>query len=95
MLPVECSSAAEGPRDNAVRFDQADAIRTGRGTAQREHTELFIHRRDGRIRDRDSFGNDAFPPRDTKPGAMWIVVAAVALASSGQLSRRPLQRRVA
>jgi membrane protease YdiL (CAAX protease family) len=28
-------------------------------------------------------------------GAMWIVVAAVALASSGQLSRRPLQRRMA
>ena len=28
-------------------------------------------------------------------GAMWIVVPAVALASSGQLSRRPLQRRMA
>ena len=28
-------------------------------------------------------------------GAMWIVVAAVALANSGQLSRRPLQRRMA
>jgi uncharacterized protein len=28
-------------------------------------------------------------------GAMWIVVTAVALASSGQLSRRPLQRRMA
>jgi len=27
--------------------------------------------------------------------ALWIVVAAVALASSGQLSRRPLQRRLA
>ena len=29
-------------------------------------TELFIHGRNGRIRDRDSFGNDPFPPRDTK-----------------------------
>ena len=28
-------------------------------------------------------------------GAMWIVVAAVALAGSGQLSRRPLQRQMA
>jgi membrane protease YdiL (CAAX protease family) len=28
-------------------------------------------------------------------GVMWIVVAAVALTSSGQLSRRPLQRRMA
>jgi hypothetical protein len=28
-------------------------------------------------------------------GAMWIVVAAVALAGSGQLFRRPLQRRMA
>ena len=28
-------------------------------------------------------------------GAMWIVVAAVALAGGGQLFRRPLQRRMA
>jgi membrane protease YdiL (CAAX protease family) len=28
-------------------------------------------------------------------GAMWIVVAAIAWASSGQLSRRPLQRQMA
>ena len=31
----------------------------------------------------------------TLAGAMWIVVAAVALANSGHLSRRPLQRRMA
>ncbi len=53
-------------RDSSRHDSQAEAIRSGRGTAQREHTELFIHGRDGRIRDRDSFGNDPFPPRDTK-----------------------------
>jgi hypothetical protein len=53
-------------RDSSRHDTQADAIRSGRGTAQREHTELFIHGRDGRIRDRDSFGNDPFPPRDMK-----------------------------
>jgi len=53
-------------RDSSRHSTQADAIGAGRGTAQREHTELFIHGRDGRIRDRDSFGNDPCPPRDTK-----------------------------
>ena len=43
---------------------QGEAIEAGRDRARRDHTELFIHRRDGRIRDRDSFGNDPFPPRD-------------------------------
>ena len=53
-------------RDSSHHGTQAAAIGAGRITAKRENTELFIHGRDGRIRDRDSFGNDPFPPRDTK-----------------------------
>jgi hypothetical protein len=45
---------------------QESAIEAGRNRARREHTELFIHGRNGRIRDRDSFGNDPFPPRDRR-----------------------------
>jgi hypothetical protein len=45
---------------------QSAAIDEGRTIAQRNHSELFIQGRDGKIRDRDSYGNDPFPPRDTK-----------------------------
>lgn len=45
---------------------QAQAIEAGRELAQNNRSELFIHARDGRIRDRDSFGGDPFPPRDTR-----------------------------
>ena len=39
-------------RDSSRHDTQADAIRTGRGTAQREHTELFIHDHEYDHRDR-------------------------------------------
>jgi hypothetical protein len=45
---------------------QSAAIEEARTIAQANHSELFIQGRDGRIRDRDSYGNDPFPPKDTK-----------------------------
>lgn len=45
---------------------QSEAIEFAREIAQREHLEVFIHRSDGTIRDRDSYGKDPFPPRDKK-----------------------------
>ena len=53
-------------RASAVTSTQGDAIEIGRGIARNQDTELFIHGRDGRIRDRDSYGNDPCPPKDTK-----------------------------
>jgi hypothetical protein len=41
---------------------QAEAIDAAREIAIRNRSEVVIHRRDGRIRDRDSYGNDPFPP---------------------------------
>lgn len=41
---------------------QAEAIDTGRDRAVRERSELFIHRPNGQIRDRNSYGNDPYPP---------------------------------
>ena len=41
------------------RFDtQAEAIAAARRTAQAERLEHVIHGQDGRIRDRNSYGND-------------------------------------
>lgn len=52
------------PTDRASVHDtQVGAIDAGRGTAKREQTELYVHGRDGKIRDRDSYGNDPHPPK--------------------------------
>ena len=47
-----------------VRTDtQAKAIQRAREIARNQESELFIHGKNGRIRERDSYGNDPFPPR--------------------------------
>ncbi len=45
---------------------QANADKAARPIAKRNGAELVIHGRDGKIRDKDSFGNDPLPPRDRK-----------------------------
>lgn len=50
-------------RDSSHHDTQAAAIDAARQTAQRERVELFIHRPDGRIRERDTHGHDPFPPK--------------------------------
>jgi len=42
---------------------QENAIGRATNIAKEKHVEVFIHGRDGRIRERNSFGNDPFPPR--------------------------------
>jgi len=45
-------------------FDtQQEAIDEARKIARNQNTELYIHRRDGRIRARDSYGKDPYPPK--------------------------------
>ena len=45
------------------KFDsQEEAIDVARRFAQNQATELYIHGPDGRIRKRDSYGNNLFPP---------------------------------
>ena len=49
------------------RYDtQGEAMVAARTQALRERVEVVIHRRDGKIRDSDSHGNDPCPPRDKK-----------------------------
>ena len=51
--------------DKATKiFDtRKEAIVQGRKIARNQGTELYIHGRDGRIRDRDSYGQDSHPPK--------------------------------
>ena len=42
---------------------QREAIDAAREIARRQRTEVYVHGRDGRIRERSSYGNDPFPPK--------------------------------
>jgi len=45
-------------------FDtQREAIAYGRGIAKNQQSELVIHNIKGRIREKNSYGNDSYPPR--------------------------------
>ena len=50
-------------RATARTTTQKEAIDIARPITQKQGTELVIHRPNGRIRDKDSHGNDPFPPR--------------------------------
>ncbi len=45
---------------------QAAAIDAATSIARGQKSEVIIQGMDGRIRDRDSYGSDPFPPKDTK-----------------------------
>ena len=54
---------AGGSRPSSIHATQRDAIAQARRIARNQGSELIIHGQDGRIRDRDSQGNDPYPPR--------------------------------
>ena len=45
---------------------QTQAIDIARDIAKNQESEVIIHRKDGTIRDKDSFGKDPCPPVDKK-----------------------------
>jgi len=54
-----------GSKKPVKTFDtQQEAEKFGRVLAKKEKTEFVLHGRDGRIREKDSYGNDPYPPRD-------------------------------
>lgn len=66
VVPHSGAWAVRGAGNNrvsSIHSTQAEATQVARGAAQRQHTELLIHGRNGQIRERDSYGNDPFPPK--------------------------------
>lgn len=57
----------KGESSRASRnFDtQEDAIAWGKKASKNEAAEIVIHRPDGTIRSRDTYGSDPHPPRDS------------------------------
>lgn len=45
---------------------QKEAISYGREIAKSQGAEFYIHGKDGRIREKDSYGSDPNPPKDRR-----------------------------
>lgn len=53
-------------RASKVFRTKAEAKKYGVQVSKKEKTELYIHKMDGTIQNRNSYGNDPFPPRDRR-----------------------------
>lgn len=53
-------------RATAIVNTQAKAIKIAKEIAINQKSEVVIHRPNGTIRDKDSYGHDSNPPKDTK-----------------------------
>jgi hypothetical protein len=47
----------------SIQPTQSKAAEVARSIAKNQSSETVIHRPDGRIRAKDSYGNDPFPPK--------------------------------
>jgi Uncharacterized protein conserved in bacteria (DUF2188) len=50
-------------RVTSVHDTQAQAIDRAQEIARNQQSEMLVHGRNGRIRERNSYGRDHFPPR--------------------------------
>lgn len=67
VVPRDGEWAVQGAgnsRATSKHNTQADAIDAAKQIAQNQASEVVVHRRDGQIRSKDSYGNDPNPPRD-------------------------------
>jgi len=69
VVPHDDGWAVKGAgneKATSVHSTQKDAINAARDIAKNQSSEVVIHGKDGRIRDKDSYGNDPNPPKDKK-----------------------------
>lgn len=50
-------------KDTSHHLTQQEAADAARAIAQNQKSEVLIHGRDNKIRERDSYGNDPCPPK--------------------------------
>ena len=69
VVPLGNGWAVKGAgneRFTVITETKREAVEAARDIARNNHSELFIHGKDGRIQDRDSYGNDPHLPKDKK-----------------------------
>lgn len=54
---------AGNPRASSVHNTQRKAIEVARKAAIRQRSEMVVHGKNGRIRERSTYGSDPFPPK--------------------------------
>mgnify|MGYP001796447843 CR=1 FL=1 len=60
---VKKSGASRASRSFGTK---EEAVKYGKTISRGEKTEQYIHKKDGTIQNRNSYGNDPFPPRDKR-----------------------------
>jgi len=66
VVPAKDGWAIKGagsPKATKVFGTQKQAIQRGREIAKRQGSELLIHGRDGKIREKNTYGRDSHPPK--------------------------------
>lgn len=53
-------------RDTKLFDTQREAQKYANEIAKNQGSEVIVQGRDGKIRSKDSYGNDPYPPRDTE-----------------------------
>ena len=65
LRPKGWAIKGEGNKNaTKVTKTQKEAIDIARGIAENQKFELYIQNREGKIRSKDSYGNDLCPPKD-------------------------------
>jgi len=66
VVPYKDKWAVRGERNQkvtSIHNTQEEARQAARKIAINQKSEVIIHRPNGQIRDKDSYGNDPFPPK--------------------------------
>lgn len=69
VVPYKDKWAVRGAGNSRITSDhqtQSAAINVAVKIAKHEKSEVVIHGRDAKIRDKDSYGPDSCPPKDKK-----------------------------
>ena len=69
VVPHEGEWAIKGEgnkKATKVTKTKAEAIEVAKRIAKKNKSEVIIHKRDGTISDKDSYGKDPCPPKDQK-----------------------------
>ena len=57
---------SDSSRASRTFRSKEEAVGYAKEVAKKHHTEVYIHRPDGMISSKDSYGKDPHPPRDKK-----------------------------
>jgi len=69
VMPIKGGWGVKGEGNSkltAKTDTKAEALKIGTNIAKNQQSELTILKKDGKIQNKNSYGNDPFPPRDKK-----------------------------